>query len=263
MPGLWKINAVDFPGGSHILSFVNDVDLAASLADVAGRVLLDLRRCNLLTGKALGEAGDQTANAFLVRAIRHQRPDDGLLSEESADDRSRLDKRRVWIIDPLDGTREYSEGRDDWAVHVALTIDGEPVVGAVSEPARGTLWRSDHATLAALHGNPSILVSRSRPPECAVKTCAHLQVEMKAMGSAGAKTMAVLRGDAVAYLHSGGQYEWDSAAPVAIARAAGLDATTLDGRPLVYNRAEPWMPDLLVSRPEWTGRLQAALSKAA
>jgi len=245
------------------LTVVNDIDLAASLADVAGRLLLDLRRCNLLAGKALGEAGDQTANAFLVRALRYQRPDDGLLSEEIADDRSRLDKRRVWIIDPLDGTREYSEGRDDWAVHIALTIDGEPVVGAVAEPARGTIWRSDHASLAALHGEPSILVSRSRPPECAVKTCAHLDVPMRGMGSAGAKTMAVLRGDAFAYLHAGGQYEWDSAAPVAIARAAGLDATTLDGRPLVYNQPEPWMPDLLVSRPEWTARVRDALVHAA
>lgn len=242
---------------------MDDVDLAAKLADVAGRVLLDLRRCNLLTGKALGEAGDQTANAFLVRAIQHQRPDDGLLSEESVDDRTRLDKRRVWIIDPLDGTREYSEGRDDWAVHVALSIDGVPVVGAVSEPARGTLWRSDRVTLADLHGKPGILVSRSRPPEQAVKTCAHLDVAMLPMGSAGAKTMAVLRGDAVAYLHAGGQYEWDSAAPVAIALAAGLNATQLDGRPLIYNRAEPYMPDLLVSRPEWTDRLRDTLLKVA
>jgi 3'(2'), 5'-bisphosphate nucleotidase len=246
-----------------ILALVNDIDLAASLADVAGRVLLDLRRCNLLTGKALGEAGDQTANAFLVRAIRHQRPDDGLLSEESADDKARLEKRRVWIIDPLDGTREYSEGRDDWAVHVALAIDGEPVVGAVAEPARGTLWRSDKATLADLHKKPGILVSRSRAPECAIKTCAKLDVEMLPMGSAGAKTMAVLRGDAIAYLHAGGQYEWDSAAPVAIAKAAGLNATTLDGRPLVYNQPESWMPDLLVSRPEWTERLHGALHLAA
>ncbi len=242
---------------------VNDIDLAASLADVAGRLLLDLRRCNLLTGKALGEAGDQTANAFLIRAIRFQRPDDGLLSEESVDDRLRLGKSRVWIVDPLDGTREYSEGRDDWAVHVALAIDGEPVIGAVAEPARGTLWRSDKASLAALHGKPGILVSRSRPPECALKTCAQLDMDMMPMGSAGAKTMAVLRGDAVAYLHSGGQYEWDSAAPVAIARAAGLDATQLDGKPLVYNRSEPYMPDLLVSRPEWTSRLREALAKAA
>jgi 3'(2'), 5'-bisphosphate nucleotidase len=249
-----------FASSRLISAGVNDIDLAASLADVAGRILLDLRRCNLLTGKALGEAGDQTANAFLVRAIRHQRPDDGLLSEESVDDAERLAKSRVWIIDPLDGTREYSEGRDDWAVHVALAIDGQPVVGAVSEPARGTLWRSDHATLAALHGKPGILVSRSRPPELAVKTCAHLNVEMLPMGSAGAKTMAVLRGDAVAYLHAGGQHEWDSAAPVAIARAAGLDATALDGQPLIYNRPNPWMPDLLVSRPEWTGRLRNALA---
>jgi 3'(2'), 5'-bisphosphate nucleotidase len=242
---------------------MNDIDLAASLADVAGRLLLDLRRCDLLSGKALGEAGDQTANAFLVRAIRHQRPDDGLMSEESVDDLSRLHKSRVWIIDPLDGTREYAEGRNDWAVHVALAIDGVAVIGAVAEPARGTLWRSDTAKLAALHGNPGILVSRSRPPELATRTCAHLDVRMMPMGSAGAKTMAVLRGDAVAYLHAGGQHEWDSAAPVAIARAAGLDATQLDGSPLVYNRAEPYMPDLLISRPEWTDRLHDAMAHAA
>jgi 3'(2'), 5'-bisphosphate nucleotidase len=242
---------------------VNDIELAAALADFAGRLLLDLRRSNLLEGKALGEAGDQTANAFLVRAIRHQRPDDGLLSEESADDRSRLGKSRVWIIDPLDGTREYAEGRDDWAVHVALAIDGVPSIGAVAEPARSTLWRSDTAILAALHGAPGVLVSRSRPPEVATRTCRNLDVPMKPMGSAGAKTMAVLRGEAVAYVHDGGQHEWDSAAPVAIALAAGLDATRLDGRPLVYNRPESYMPDLLVSRPEWTARLRDALARAA
>jgi 3'(2'), 5'-bisphosphate nucleotidase len=242
---------------------VNDIELAAALADFAGRLLLDLRRSNLLEGKALGEAGDQTANAFLVRAIRHQRPDDGLLSEESADDRSRLGKSRVWIIDPLDGTREYAEGRDDWAVHVALAIDGVPSVGAVAEPARSTLWRSDTASLAALHGAPGVLVSRSRPPEVATRTCRHLDIPTKPMGSAGAKTMAVLRGEAVAYLHDGGQHEWDSAAPVAIALAAGLDATRLDGQPLVYNRPESYMPDLLVSRPEWTTRLRDALARAA
>lgn len=242
---------------------MDDIDLAASLADVAGRLLLDLRRCNLLTGKALGDAGDQTANAFLIRAIRHQRPDDGLLSEESADDRTRLGKRRVWIIDPLDGTREYAEGRDDWAVHVALAIDGVPVVGAVAEPARGTLWRSDTAALAPLHGRPGILVSRSRPPDVALRTCADLDVEMLPMGSAGAKTMALLRGEAIAYVHAGGQHEWDSAAPVAIAQAAGLDATQLDGSPLVYNRHESYMPDLLVSRPEWTLRVRDALARAA
>lgn len=242
---------------------MNDIELAAALADFAGRLLLDLRRSNLLEGKALGEAGDQTANAFLVRAIRHRRPEDGLLSEESIDDGMRLGKSRVWIIDPLDGTREYAEGRDDWAVHVALSIDGVPSVGAVAEPARSTLWRSDTASLAALHGAPGVLVSRSRPPEVATRTCRHLDVAMKPMGSAGAKTMAVLRGEAVAYLHAGGQHEWDSAAPVAIALAAGLDATRLDGQPLVYNRPESYMPDLLVSRPEWTARLRDALAHAA
>lgn len=239
---------------------MNDIDLAAALADFAGRLLLDLRRSDLLSGKALGEAGDQTANAFLVRALRHQRPDDGLLSEESTDDLSRLGKSRVWIIDPLDGTREYAEGRDDWAVHVALAIDGVAVLGAVAEPARAMLWRSDTVSLAALQGEPGVLVSRSRPPAVAIPACAQLNVLMKQMGSAGAKTMAVLRGEAVAYLHAGGQHEWDSAAPVAIARAAGLDATQLDGRPLVYNRAETYMPDLLVSRPEWTARLHHALA---
>ncbi|WBO22055.1 3'(2'),5'-bisphosphate nucleotidase CysQ [Sphingomonas abietis] len=244
-----------------IFPAVNDIDLAAALADFAGRLLLDLRRSELLSGKALGEAGDQTANAFLVRAIRHQRPDDGLLSEESVDDRARLDKSRVWIVDPLDGTREYAEGREDWAVHVALAIDGVPVVGAVAEPARATLWRSDTVRLAALHGEPGVMVSRSRPPDVATRTCAQLALAMKPMGSAGAKTMALLRGDALGYIHAGGQYEWDSAAPVAIALAAGLNATRLDGQPLLYNQPDPYMPDLLISRPEWTERLRGALAR--
>jgi 3'(2'), 5'-bisphosphate nucleotidase len=238
---------------------MNDMDLAVSLAEVAGRLLLDIRSSGVLAGKALGDAADETANAFIVHALRHQRPDDGLLSEESADDRTRLGKSRVWIVDPLDGTREYAEGRDDWAVHIALVIDGVPVLGVVAEPALGALWRSDRVELAPLTGAPDVLVSRSRPPESAISTCAKLGVEMLPMGSAGAKTMAVLRGQGIAYLHAGGQHEWDSAAPVAIALAAGLDATTLDGRPLIYNRAEPWMPDLLISRPEWTARVRDAL----
>jgi 3'(2'), 5'-bisphosphate nucleotidase len=243
---------------------VTDIELAAALADVAGRLLFDLRASGLLEGEALGGAGDETANAFLVRALRHRRPDDGLLSEESADDQARLGKSRVWIVDPLDGTREYREGRDDWAVHVALAIDGVAVLGAVAEPARRTLWRSDTARLAPLReGRPAILVSRSRPPERAVKACGELDTTVLPMGSAGAKTMAVLRGEAVAYLHAGGQHEWDSAAPVAVALAAGCDATTLDGQPLVYNRADTYMPDLLVSRPEWTARIRKALAATA
>jgi 3'(2'), 5'-bisphosphate nucleotidase len=242
------------PSG-HNLAYRDDAALAAHLAEEAGRLLLEVRAGSGLTGKALGDAGDAAANRLLCDAIRSARPDDGLLSEEERDNPARLAKSRVWIIDPVDGTREYSEGRSDWAVHVALAVDGIPRVGAVALPGLdgGIVLRSDQPrTLPPPADRPRFVVSRTRPPREAEAVAAALGGELMAMGSAGAKAMAVVRGEAEVYLHSGGQHEWDSCAPVAVALAHGLHASCIDGRPLVYNRADTYMPNLLICRPEWS-----------
>lgn len=235
---------------------MNDADLAAHLAETAGKSLLDVRASGSLSGRALGNAGDQTANAFLVQAIRTHRPDDGLLSEEMKCDGSRLAKSRVWIIDPLDGTREYGEGRADWAVHVALAVDGCAVIGAVALPGLGLVLRSDRPTPLTPGGSPPrLVVSRTRPAAEAVAVASALGGILIPMGSAGAKAMAVVRGEADIYLHTGGQYEWDSCAPVAVAAAAGLHVSRADGSPLVYNRENVYLPDLLICRPEWAAHV--------
>jgi len=229
----------------------DDTQLAARLAETAGEILLAVRKSSLLAPPALGKAGDETANQFLTRALLDLRPDDGILSEETKCDGSRMARTRVWIIDPLDGTREYAEGRDDWAVHVALVENGVPIAGAVALPALGlTLTSADQAAIVALNAPPRVLVSRTRPAAEAVAVAAAMGAELVGMGSAGAKAMAVVRGEADIYLHTGGQYEWDSCAPAAVARAAGLHVSRIDGSPLVYNGADAWMPDLLICRHE-------------
>lgn len=228
-----------------------DAELAARLAASAGRILLEVRGSGLIGGKALGKAGDQTANQFLVHALREQRPEDGLLSEESKDTPERLEKSRVWIVDPVDGTREYGEERADWAVHVALAIDGMATVGAVALPGLDLVLRTDRPAPLPPAGAPlRMVVSRTRPAAEAIAVAEAIGAELVPMGSAGAKAMAVIRGEADIYLHSGGQYEWDSAAPVAVARAHGLHCSRIDGSPLVYNQADPKLPDLVVCRPE-------------
>ncbi|MEQ1510153.1 MAG: 3'(2'),5'-bisphosphate nucleotidase CysQ [Sphingopyxis sp.] len=239
----------------------SDTALAARLASGAGELLMALRSdAGALSGKALGAKGDAQANIFLCEALRLARPDDAILSEEEADNAARLSNPRVWIIDPLDGTREYSEGRDDWAVHVALSIDGAAIVGAVALPARGLTLDSGSAMLAPpIARPPRMVVSRSRPPSQALHVAAALGAELVPMGSAGAKAMAVVLGEADIYLHAGGQYAWDNAAPVAVASAAGLYCSRLDGSKLVYNLAETYVPDLLICRPEWEAKVLAAL----
>jgi 3'(2'), 5'-bisphosphate nucleotidase len=235
---------------------MTDAELAAHLANTAGKLLLQVRDCGLLTAQALGKAGDQTANQYLIHAIREQRPDDGLLSEESKDTEERLSKSRVWIIDPVDGTREYGEGRTDWAVHVALAINGMATVGAVALPGLDLILRSDQPTpLPAPNAVPRMVVSRSRPAKEALAVAKAIGAELLPMGSAGAKAMAVVRGEAEIYLHTGGQYEWDSCAPVAVAAAHGLHVSRIDGTPLIYNQADVYMPDLLICRPEWAERV--------
>lgn len=241
---------------------MTDADLAAHLARVAGALLLTVRDSAALAGKPLGLAGDAIANRFLVEALRAQRPADGLLSEEEKDCPIRLDRSRVWIVDPVDGTREYAEGRADWAVHVGLAIDGVPAVGAVALPASGLVLRSDvTAPVPPAPPRLRMVVSRSRPAPEAMTVAAALDAELVPMGSAGAKAMSVILGDADIYLHSGGQYEWDSCAPAAVARAHGLHVSRLDGSPLTYNRADTYLPDLLICRPVHVGAVRAALAR--
>lgn len=239
---------------------LHDGELAAQMAVAAGKILIEVRDSSLVTGKALGKTGDMTANAFLMGAIAQMRPDDGVLSEESADDKSRLEKSRVWVIDPVDGTREYGDARTDWAVHVGLAIDGVAEIGAVALPGLGLVLRSDAPPkLPPINTPPRMVVSRTRPAAEAVAVTELIGGELVPMGSAGAKAMAVVRGEADVYLHSGGQYEWDSCAPVAVAKAAGLHTSRMDGRPLRYNEDNTYLPDLLICRPEITDQVQAAI----
>jgi 3'(2'), 5'-bisphosphate nucleotidase len=242
---------------------LTDAQLAAELAEGAGRRLLDLRANGGLQGKALGQAGDELANRYLIRHLAAKRPDDGLLSEESKDTEDRLGKSRVWIVDPLDGTREFGEARPDWAVHVGLAVDGVATIGAVALPGfnGGVVLRSDQPAVPAAHvGPPRLLVSRTRPAAEAVAVAEALGGDLVPMGSAGAKAMAVVLGEAEIYLHSGGQYEWDNCAPVAVARAHGLHCSRIDGSPLRYNNRDTYLPDLLICRPEWAGRVLEAVA---
>lgn len=241
---------------------MTDAELAAKLAADAGALLLELRKNSDLSGKQLGDAGDKTANEMLVAALRELRPDDGLLSEESKDTVERLSKDRVWIIDPVDGTREYSEGREDWAVHVGLAIDGKPSVGAVSLPGLGLTLRSDlPITLPVRASKSRLAVSRTRPAKEAVAVAKILDAELIPMGSAGAKAMAIIRGEADIYLHSGGQYEWDNCAPVAVAKAHGLHCSRIDGSPLIYNQQDTYLPDLLICHKQDADRILELVNK--
>ena len=246
-----------------------DHALARRLAVEAGELLVGIRRAledegaDAATVKA---EGDRQANEFLMAELAAAVPaGDAVLSEESRathGDASRLDAERVWIIDPLDGTREFSEPpRTDWAVHVALCVGGDPVCGAVALPAVGACFSTadDPVALAEVPERPRVVVSRTRPPAEAEVVRAALGGELVEMGSAGAKAMAILQGQVDCYPHSGGQYEWDSAAPVAVARHHGLHASRLDGSPLVYNNADPYLPDLLVCRPELVEATLAAI----
>lgn len=240
---------------------MTDAELAAHLAEVAGKLLIEVRASGVLSLKALGKAGDATANQFLIHALREQRPEDGLLSEESKDTEERLSKNRVWIVDPVDGTREYGEARTDWAVHVALAVDGVPAIGAVALPGLGVVLRTDvPGTVPPAPEVLRMVVSRTRPAKEATEVAERLGAELVPMGSAGAKAMAIVRGEADIYLHSGGQYEWDSCAPAAVALAHGLHASRIDGSPLVYNQADVYMPDLLICRKEHAGRVLAEVA---
>jgi 3'(2'), 5'-bisphosphate nucleotidase len=200
----------------------------------------------------------------LADRLAVERPGDQVLSEEGIDPRARLDADRVWIVDPLDGTREFAEpSREDWAVHVALWERGEVVAGAVALPALDLVYATDVPVLVPEKDSRPLrlAVSRTRPPSFVVVLAAELGAELVPMGSAGAKCAAVWRGEIDAYVHAGGQYEWDSAAPVAVARAAGLHTSRIDGEPLRYNRPDPLLPDLLVCRPELAAPIVAGIAR--
>jgi len=240
-----------------------DGRLAAELATAAGRLLLDVSaELADASPRERGAEGDRRAHDLLAERLAQARPADSLLSEEGADGTGRLSADRVWIVDPLDGTREFGEpGRTDWAVHVALWQSGELVAGAVALPAQDrTFSTTEPVALPPADGLLRLVVSRSRPPALVTRLAQRLGAQLVPLGSAGAKAMTVLQGRSDAYVHAGGMYEWDSAAPVAVARACGLHTSRIDGSPLVYNAADPYLPDLVICRPELASVLLTAIA---
>jgi 3'(2'), 5'-bisphosphate nucleotidase len=238
---------------------VDDHELAADIAREAGELLLELQ-----ARQATKDEGDQLSNELILGRLAAARPDDAVLSEESKDSPERLTRERVWIVDPLDGTREWGEGRADWAVHVALAFSGIPSVATVALPGQQKLLSTAQPPPAPPDGTGRIrlLVSRTRPPAVAEYLADVLDAELVPLGSAGAKAMAVVMGDADVYAHSGGQYEWDSAAPVGVATAAGCHCSRIDGAPLLYNQPDPYLPDLLICRAELATRVLDAVRAA-
>ncbi len=246
--------------GTTVIATPADHQLAVDIATETGKILIELRAKLVAQGinhLALKDAGDEAAHQHIVARLADARPDDAVLSEEGADERARLSANRIWIVDPLDGTREFAEPpRSDWAVHIALVHNGEPIAGAVALPAMEITLGT---AVAPVLPNPSpdaprVIVSRTRRPPAVQMLAAELNARYIEMGSAGAKAMAVVLGHADIYAHSGGQYEWDNCAPAAVATAAGLHCSRLDGSPLLYNNPDPYLPDLLICRPEWADR---------
>ena len=255
-------------GVSGLTEYQREHQDAARIATEAGEALLVLRRelDGGIDPKEIRDRGDRSSHDLIVRLLGELYPDDAVLSEEAKDNPVRLERSRVWIVDPLDGTREFGEpGRTDWAVHVALAVDEVPVVGAVALPGRGMTLATDPApSLAAEAGvPPRIVVSRTRPPAVALQVADALSGQLVEMGSAGAKAMAVVLGEVDIYVHAGGQYEWDSAAPVAVAASAGLHVSRIDGSPIRYNQPNPWLPDLLICRQEFAPSVLAVLAAAS
>lgn len=240
---------------------IDDATLALRLALGTGEILKGVRGVGLLRDKELGKAGDAIAQDWIARALELHRPNDSVLSEEAEDDRTRLHNDRVWIIDPLDGTREYAGGRQDWAVHIALAINGKVEHAAVGMPDLGKVFHTSE--VRAVGGRPTnrLVISQNSIPEVATFIAEDLGMELVRMGSCGAKTTSVILGDNDVYVHAGGQYEWDNAAPVGIAQAAGLFTSRLNGERLKYNCDDPYLPDLLVCRPDASERVLASAAK--
>ncbi|PIE31408.1 MAG: 3'(2'),5'-bisphosphate nucleotidase CysQ [Ilumatobacter coccineus] len=247
------------------MSSESDTDLAARLATEAGQLLVTLREESWQIGRSRQDTmdlGDRTSHEFIGAELARLRPDDAVLDEEGADDPRRATAERVWIIDPLDGTREFGEpGRHDWAVHVALWSSDRFLAGAVALPALDLVLSTDAPPPPPTHWRlrPRLVTSRSRAPLAAAVVARSLDCDAVRLGSAGAKAMSVVMGDADIYLHDGGMYQWDSAAPAAVALAAGFHVSRIDGRPIVYNEADPWLPDLLICRPDLAEPVLSAL----
>ena len=244
----------------------DDHRIAADIAEATGIMLVQLRAELVSAGVAswrVMDEGDMRAHHFIVERLAELRPDDAILSEEGRDGPARLSADRVWVVDPLDGTNEFGQpGRSDWAVHIALAIRGEPLVGAVALPAVGVVYGTGDPPPypPPIEGRRlRVITSRSRSSHAAAVVAHALDADIVTLGSAGAKAMAIVAGDADIYAHSGGQYEWDNAAPAAVAISAGLHVSRLDGSPLVYNRADPWLPDLLICRKELRDDVLTAL----
>lgn len=229
---------------------LSDSRLTNMIAEGCGSILKGVREGGLLGGVALGDAGDELAQSWISRVLDQHRPNDGFLSEEAVDDLDRLSKNRVWIVDPLDGTKEFATGRQDWAVHIALVIDGKPEYAAVGLPDLGVTFKSSDVRAVTGPLANKLVVSRNRPPKVGAYIAEKMGMETVGIGSAGAKAMHVLLGDYDGYIHAGGQYEWDQAAPVGVALAAGLHCSRLDGSPIRFNNEDTYIPDLVVCRPE-------------
>jgi 3'(2'), 5'-bisphosphate nucleotidase len=243
----------------------SDAELATRLAREAGERLVELREHLWENGAHAWDVmdfGDAVSHQFIAEELRRHRPDDAVLDEEAAEDPRRFVSDRVWIIDPLDGTREFGEpGRHDWAVHVALWDADRFLAGAVALPAVDLVLTTDPPPVLPEPGRnrPRIITSRSRAPYAAVIVANALGCDAVRLGSAGAKAMAVVLGEADIYIHDGGMYQWDSAAPAAVALAAGLHVSRIDGSPIVYNDRDPWLPDVLICRQEYADDVLRAL----
>lgn len=244
-----------------MISAHSDAELAARIAVGAGEILVGVRSGQLLGGRQLGDLGDAMAQAWIGNVLRRHRSSDAVLSEEADDVGDRASADRVWIIDPLDGTREFASGTADWAVHVALTESGVVTAAAVSLPATGELFRTDTVEPTSGPLRHRMAVSRWGGTYEVAAVSRALGLAPVEIGSAGAKAMAVVRGDVDAYVHSGGQYEWDNCAPVGVALAAGLHCSRLDGSPILYNRPRPYMPDFVICRSEIADDLLAVLTR--
>ena len=229
---------------------ISDSRLTNSLAQGCGEILKGVRNGGLLRGLSLGDAGDEAAQEWIARVLEQHRPQDGMLSEEASDDLARLKKDRVWIVDPLDGTKEFATGRQDWAVHIALVENGIPIHAAVGLPDKGVTFKSSDVRAVTGPLSKKFVISRNRPPKVASYIAEKMGYETVGVGSAGAKAMHVLLGDFDGYIHAGGQYEWDQAAPVGVAQAAGLHCCRLDGSEIRFNNEDTFIPDILICRPE-------------
>jgi 3'(2'), 5'-bisphosphate nucleotidase len=244
-----------------------DAAFAAEIAREAGNALLELRAGfgpvdSEERRLALKDAGDEVAQGLLSQRLTAGRPGDAVLSEEAVDSDARLSADRVWIIDPLDGTDEYSQGRTDFAVHVALWTRGLGLTDAVVDvPALGEVWRTDAPRVVGAlpaHRALRIVVSRSRPPagltrlledvsaDLAAAGITERGIEVANVGSVGAKLGEVMAGRAEAYLHPGGLNEWDLAAPQACAVAAGFVAL---GPDQAFNQMPPKAGPVLICHP--------------